>query len=78
LRCEDDRAVMPHNPTPCHLCGLAAVAVFYFSRGCYCNPSTVQSLCEHHARKSGPAAGGTMELIKDLTEGSAFSGAWSH
>lgn len=69
---------MMHNPTPCHLCSDPAVAVFYFSHGCYCDPTTVQPLCISHAHKSGPAAGGSMELIKDLTEDSAFSEYWKH
>lgn len=64
-------------PTPCHLCGAPAVAVFYLSRGCYCDPTTVQALCPHHAFKSGPAAGGGMELVKDLTDSQEFSRLWA-
>ena len=31
----------PDLPTKCHLCSDHAVAVFYFSRGCACDPATV-------------------------------------
>lgn len=67
----------PHFPTQCHLCSVDAVAVFYFSHGCYCNDTTVQPLCLHHVYTSGPAvSGGSMEMIKDLTVGDAFSRNW--
>ncbi len=60
--------MMLHNRTPCfHGCKEDAVAVYYFSHGCYCSPVTVQPLCLHHARRSGSEIG-SMELIKDLTE----------
>jgi hypothetical protein len=67
-----------HLTTHCHLCGEAAVAVFYFSHGCACDPATVQPLCPSHAFKSRPAGDGTMELIKDLTVGGAFTDAWTN
>lgn len=57
----------------CRRCDDPAVAVFRFSRGCYCDPAEVQALCPHHAFKSGPARGGTMELIEDLTIDSSFT-----
>jgi hypothetical protein len=50
--------------------------VFYFSHGCQCDPTTVQPLCLSHAHKSGPAKAGGMELIKDLTDGAAFTALW--
>lgn len=68
---------MNDHPTPCFLCSSPAVAVFYFSRGCVCDPTTVQALCEHHFYKSAPASGGSMELIKDLTAGKAFTASIS-
>lgn len=61
----------------CHLCEDEAVAIFRFSHGCYCDPTEVQPLCLHHAHKSGPAAGGTMDLIEDLTLGSEFTTYWA-
>lgn len=61
-------------PTKCHLCGADAVAVFYFSQGCFCDKTTVQPLCIHHAHKSGSSSG-SMELIKDLTDGH-FKDLW--
>ena len=66
----------PHLPTKCHLCDDHAIAVFYFSHGCYCNRSTVQPLCLHHAHRSGPPDGGSKELIKDLTINAAFTKNW--
>jgi hypothetical protein len=68
---------MNHLPTKCHLCDHHAVAVYYFSRGCYCDPSTVQPLCLHHAHKSRPVLNGTMELIKDLTVDGVFANSLS-
>ena len=65
---------MLYLPTKCHLCDYAAVAVFYFSRGCYCDLTTVQPLCLHHAYRSHPVPSGTMELIKDLTLDGGFAG----
>ena len=65
---------MADLPTKCHLCGSDAVAVFYFSQGCHCDTTTVQPLCLHHAYKSGSTTG-TMELIKDLTDGE-FAKVW--
>lgn len=59
-------------PTKCHLCDSLAVAVFYFSQGCYCNNMPVQPLCSQHAYKSGSTCG-TKELIKDLTTDNQFS-----
>lgn len=67
---------MNHNPTHCHLCSHEAVAIFFFSHGCVCDKSTIQPLCEHHARKAQPLEPGTMELIKDLTVGEEFSKQW--
>jgi hypothetical protein len=66
-----------HHPTVCHLCGAPAVAVFYFSHGCYCDPTTVQPLCAHHAHKSGPGTGGGMELVKDLSVDGSFAKHWA-
>jgi hypothetical protein len=61
----------------CHLCNDPAVAVFRFSRGCYCDPATVQPLCLHHAHRSVPAGGGSMDLIEDLTVGGEFGRYWA-
>lgn len=68
---------MDHLPTRCHLCGDSAVAVFYFSHGCSCSTATVQPLCLHHAYKSAPVSGGSMELIKDLSLDGVFSAHWA-
>jgi hypothetical protein len=61
----------------CVRCGDPAVAVFLFSAGCYCDPSKLQSLCLHHAMKSGPPPGESMQLVEDLSEGGAFGRWWS-
>ena len=50
----------------CYLCDDLAVAIFYFSNGCYHYDSKIQSLCAHHSYNSEPRYG-TMELIQDLT-----------
>jgi hypothetical protein len=55
----------------CTLCDSEAIAVYYFDKGCVCNKSTTQPLCEHHIRKSTPI--GSMELIEDLTLDNKFS-----
>jgi hypothetical protein len=60
----------------CHLCDGEAVAVFWFDKGCYCDEAQRQPLCLHHAYKSGPAKGGTMELIEDLSADGEFSRRW--
>jgi hypothetical protein len=60
----------------CSLCDTEAVAVFHFSRGCHCSSEPIQALCLHHAHKSGPPSGGTMELIEDLTIDGEFSAYW--
>jgi hypothetical protein len=60
----------------CHLCGSPALGVFRFSRGCLCDPATVQPLCWQHAVKSRPAGGGSMELVEDLTTDGGFAAWW--
>ena len=60
----------------CKRCGKEAIAIFFFSEGCYCDESKVQALCLHHAMKSGPPDGGTMQLMTDLTQDFSFGPFW--
>lgn len=62
--------------TKCLLCNSDAIGIFAFSRGCVCNPATVQPLCLHHVHKATPASGGSMELAEDLTVDGAFTIHW--
>lgn len=52
------------------------MGVFAFSRGCVCSGATTQALCLQHAHRATPLAGGTMELVEDLTEGGGFARYW--
>ncbi len=61
----------------CVRCGAEAIGVFFFDKGCYCDPSTTQALCLHHAHKSGPVEGGSMILIEDLTTDNSFTRYWN-
>ena len=53
--------------TKCHLCDTEAIAIFCFTKGCYCDKTEIQPLCLHHAYKSGPNNDGAMILLEDLS-----------